>query len=161
MAELRKTVLVVDDEETAREQLVSALRRDYRVLRAASGEAAVQLLEGEDVNVMLLDMTLPGIGGFDVLNITKENYPFIEVVAVVSDVQELTIATDAIRPLVASACERQSLNRSVQRLNAEVAEGDKEFIAGPSKATREVLDLVRKVARLPATVLILGESGTG
>ena len=178
MAELRKTVLVVDDEETAREQLVSALRRDYRVLRAASGEAAIPLLEGEDVNVMLLDMTLPGIGGFDVLNITKENYPFIEVVAVVSDVQELTIAieairqgafhywakgqpADAIRPLVASACERQSLNRSVQRLNAEVAEGDKEFIAGPSKATREVLDLVRKVARLPATVLILGESGTG
>ena len=178
MAELRKTVLVVDDEETAREQLVSVLRRDYRVLRAASGEAAVQLLEGEDVNVMLLDMTLPGIGGFDVLNITKENYPFIEVVAVVSDVQELTIAIeairqgafhywakgqppDAIRPLVASACERQSLNRSVQRLNAEVAEGDREFIAGPSKATREVLDLVRKVARLPATVLILGESGTG
>ena len=178
MAELRKTVLVVDDEETAREQLVSALRRDYRVLRAASGEAAIQMLEGEDVNVMLLDMTLPGIGGFEVLNITKENYPFIEIVAVVSDVQELTTAieairqgafhywakgqpADAIRPLVASACERQSLNRSVQRLNAEVAEGDKEFIAGPSKATREVLDLVRKVARLPATVLILGESGTG
>jgi DNA-binding NtrC family response regulator len=178
MAELRKTVLVVDDEETAREQLVSALRRDYRVLRAASGEAAIQMLEGEDVNVMLLDMTLPGIGGFDVLNITKENYPFIEVVAVVSDVQELTVAIeairqgafhywakgqpgDAIRPLVSSACERQSLNRSVQRLNAEVSEGDKEFIAGPSKATREVLDLVRKVARLPATVLILGESGTG
>jgi two-component system, NtrC family, response regulator AtoC len=169
---------VVDDEEAAREQLVSALRRDYRVLRSASGEAAIQMLEGEDVNVMLLDMTLPGIGGFDVLNITKENYPFIEVVAVVSDVQELTTAieairqgafhywakgqpADAIRPLVASACERQSLNRSLQRLNAEVAEGDKEFIAGPSKATREVLDLVRKVARLPATVLILGESGTG
>jgi DNA-binding NtrC family response regulator len=178
MAELRKTVLVVDDEEAAREQLVSALRRDYRVLRAASGEAAVQMLEGEDVNVMLLGMTLPGIGGFEVLNITKENYPFIEVVAVVSDVQELTTAieairqgafhywakgqpADAVRPLVASACERQSLNRSVQRLNAEVAEGDKEFVAGPSKATREVLDLVRKVARLPATVLILGESGTG
>jgi transcriptional regulator with PAS, ATPase and Fis domain len=42
-----------------------------------------------------------------------------------------------------------------------VAEGDKEFIAGPSKSTREVLDLVRKVAKLSATVLILGESGTG
>ena len=97
MAELRKTVLVVDDEETAREQLVSALRRDYRVLRAASGEAAVQLLEGEDVNVMLLDMTLPGIGGFDVLNITKENYPFIEVVAVVSDVQESHLVAAAKR----------------------------------------------------------------
>jgi DNA-binding NtrC family response regulator len=178
MAELRKTVLVVDDEEATREPLVSALRRDYRVLRAASGEAAIQMLEGEEVDVMLLDMTLPGIGGFEVLNITKENYPYIEIVVVVSEAEGVSVAIEAIRQgafhympvghpaeavrtLVASACERQSLNRSVQRLSAEVAEGDKEFIAGPSKATREVLDLVRKVAKLPATVLILGESGTG
>ena len=59
-------------------------------------------------------------------------------------------------------CERQNLNRSVLRLNAEVAEqDDREFIVGPSRATREVVELVQKVARLPATVLILGESGTG
>ena len=91
MAELRKTVLVVDKDERARESLVSALRRDYRVLRSASGEAAIQMLQGEDVDVMLLDLHLPGIGGFDVLNITKENYPHIEVV-VVSEVQELGVA---------------------------------------------------------------------
>src|SRR5688500_371713 len=178
MAELRKTVLVVDKDERARESLVSALRRDYRVLRAASGEAAIQLLQGEDVDVMLLDLHLPGIGGFDVLNITKENYPHIEVV-VVSEVQELGVAieamrhgafhymakdieADAVRMLVANACERQNLSRSVLRLNAEVAEQrDREFIVGPSRATREVIDLVQKVAGLPATVLILGESGTG
>src|SRR5688572_3157175 len=178
MAELRKTVLVVDKDERARESLVSALRRDYRVLRAASGEAAIELMQGEDVDVMLLDLHLPGIGGFDVLNITKENYPHIEVV-VVSEVQELGVAieamrhgafhymakdleADAVRLLVANASERQNLSRSVLRLNAEVAEHhDREFIVGPSRATREVIDLVQKVAKLPATVLVLGESGTG
>ena len=178
MAELRKTVLVVDKDERARESLVSALRRDYRVLRAASGEAAIELMQGEDVDVMLLDLHLPGIGGFDVLNITKENYPHIEVV-VVSEVQELGVAieamrhgafhymakdleADAVRLLVANASERQNLSRSVLRLNAEVAEHhDREFIAGPSRATREVIELVQKVAKLPATVLVLGESGTG
>src|SRR5262245_23403979 len=97
MAELRKTVLVVDDEEATREPLVSALRRDYRVLRAASGEAAVQMLEGEEVDVMLLDMTLPGIGGFEVLNITKENYPYVEVVVMVSETQGVSVAIEAIR----------------------------------------------------------------
>ena len=178
MAELRKTVLVVDKDERARESLVSALRRDYRVLRAASGEAAIELMQGEDVDVMLLDLHLPGIGGFDVLNITKENYPHIEVV-VVSEVQELGVAIEAmrhgafhymakdleahaVRLLVANASERQNLSRSVLRLNAEVAEQhDREFIVGPSRATREVIELVQKVAKLPATVLVLGESGTG
>jgi DNA-binding NtrC family response regulator len=178
MAELRKTVLVVDQDERARESLVSALRREYRVLRAASGEAAIQLMQGEDVDVMLLDLQLPGIGGFDLLNITKENYPHIEVL-VVYDVQDLSIAieamrhgafhymakhleAEAVRLLVANACEHQKLSRSVLRLNAEVAEQhDREFIVGPSRATREVIDLVHKVAGLPATVLILGESGTG
>ena len=48
------------------------------------------------------------------------------------------------------------------RLRAEVAEQvDREFVVGPSRSTRDVLELVRKVAPLPATVLILGESSTG
>jgi DNA-binding NtrC family response regulator len=178
MSEPRKTVLVVDEDEAARESLVAALRRDYRVLRAASGETGIQMLLDEDVDVMLLDLHLPGIGGFDVLNITRENYPHIEVV-VIAEVQEMSVAieamrqgafhymgkdleADAVRLLVANACERQRLSRSVLRLNAEVAEQhDREFVVGPSTATRAVMELVQKVARLPATVLILGESGTG
>jgi transcriptional regulator with PAS, ATPase and Fis domain len=48
------------------------------------------------------------------------------------------------------------------RLRAEVSEQiDREFVVGPSRATREVIDTARKVAKLSATVLILGESGTG
>jgi transcriptional regulator with GAF, ATPase, and Fis domain len=47
-------------------------------------------------------------------------------------------------------------------LSAQVAEqGDREFIIGASSATRDIVDLVQKVAKLPATILILGESGTG
>ena len=124
----------------------------------------IQMLQGEDVDVMLLDLHLPGIGGFDVLNITKENYPHIEVV-VVSEVAGARRRNrgDAPRrvPLHGEGpraptpcgcwwptpCERQNLSRSVLRLNAEVAEQhDREFIVGPSRATREVIDLVQKVA---------------
>jgi transcriptional regulator with PAS, ATPase and Fis domain len=50
----------------------------------------------------------------------------------------------------------------VIRLRAEVAEqNDREFVVGPSRTTRDIVELVQKVARLSATVLILGESGTG
>jgi DNA-binding NtrC family response regulator len=178
MSERRKTVLIVDDDEGMREMLTSMLRRDYRVLRAATGEAGLVMMEKEDVELMLLDVNLPGIGGFDVLKIVKENYPYVEVI-VISVVKELDAAIEAmrhgayhyiskdfdlegVRGLVGNASERQDLSRHVMTLRAEVAERvDREFVVGPSRGTREIIELVQKVAKLSATVLILGESGTG
>jgi DNA-binding NtrC family response regulator len=178
MSERRKTILVVDDDEGMRDTLTALLKREYRVLRAATGEAGLQMMEKEDVDLMLLDIRLPGISGFEVLKITKENYPYVEVI-VISVVKELDAAIEAmrygayhyiskdfdlegIRTLVANASERQDLSRHVMRLRAEVAEQiDREFIVGPSRAAREAIETAQKVARLSATVLILGESGTG
>jgi DNA-binding NtrC family response regulator len=178
MSDSRKTLLVLDRDEEMRETLTSVLRRDFRVLRAATGEAALQMMEKEDVDLMLLDVGLPGIGGLEVLKIIKENYPHVEVV-VSSARQELDIAIEAmrhgayhyiskdldgenVRSLLANASERQDLNRSVIRLRAEVAEQtDREFVVGPSRTTRDIIELVQKVAKLSATVLVLGESGTG
>ena len=76
------TVLIVDDDEGMRDTLNAILRRDYRVLRAASGEAALAILNREDVDLMLLDVRLPGIDGFDVLRIVKENYSLVEVIMI-------------------------------------------------------------------------------
>jgi DNA-binding NtrC family response regulator len=178
MAERRKTILIVDDDEGMRETLTAVLKRDFRVLRAATGEAALQMMEKEDIELMLLDVRLPGISGFEVLKITKENYPHVEVI-VISVLKELDAAIEAMRygayhyiskdfelegvgRLVANASERQDLSRHLIRLRAEVAEqNDREFVVGSSPATREVIELVHKVAKLSATVLILGESGTG
>src|SRR5438445_10667255 len=69
---------------------------------------------------------------------------------------------DQLRSLVHNASERQDLNRQVLTLSAQVADQtEREFIVGPSKMTRDIVDLVHKIAKLSATVLILGESGTG
>jgi len=63
---------------------------------------------------------------------------------------------------VGNASERQDLNRQVLTLSAQVADQtEREFIVGPSKMTRDIVDLVNKIAKLSATVLILGESGMG
>jgi DNA-binding NtrC family response regulator len=178
MADRRKTLLVVDDDEGMRDTLTAMLRREYRVLRAASGEAALQIMEKEDIDLMLLDVRLPGITGFEVLKIARENYPYVEVI-VISVIKELDAAIEAmrlgayhyiskdfdlegVRTLMQNASERQDLNRHVMRLTAEVAEHtDREFVVGASRNTREIVELVHKVAKLSATVLILGESGTG
>jgi len=174
----RKTLLVVDSDEEIREVLTAALRRDYRVLRAATGEAALQMMQKEDVDLMLLEVHLPGISGFEVLKIARENWPYVEVIAI-SNTKELDIAIEAmrhgayhyiskevdpegIRTLFANAAERQDLSRDVTRLKEEVAEqNDREFVVSPSRSTRSVVELIQKVAKISATVLVLGESGTG
>jgi DNA-binding NtrC family response regulator len=148
------------------------------VLRVASGEAALPILNREDVDLMLLDVRLPGISGFEVLRIVKENFSLIEVI-MISAVNEVETAVqamkhgayhyvnkdfdyDQLRSIVRNASEHQDLNRQVLTLSAQVADqGEREFIVGPSKITRDIVDLVHKIAKLSATVLILGESGTG
>jgi DNA-binding NtrC family response regulator len=178
MSERRKTVLIIDDDEGMRDTLSAVLRRDYRLLKAATGEAALQIMDKEDVDLMLLDVRLPGIDGFEVLKIVKENYGYVEVI-VISALKELDTAVEAmrhgayhyiskdfdaenVRTLIGNASERQDLSRHVMRLSAEIAEqNDREFVVGASRATREIVELVQKIAKLSATVLILGESGTG
>jgi len=173
-----KTVLIVDDDEGMRDTLTAILKREYRVLRVASGEAALPVLTREDVDLVLLDVRLPGISGFEVLRIVKENYSLIEVI-MISAITEIETAVqamkhgayhyvtkefdyDQLRSLVRNASERQDLNRQVLTLSAQVADqSEREFVVGPSKNTRDIIDLVHKVAKLSATVLILGESGTG
>jgi DNA-binding NtrC family response regulator len=173
-----KTVLIVDDDEGTRETLTAILKREYRVLRVATGEAALPILNREDVDLILLDVRLPGISGFEVLRIVKENYGLIEVI-MISAITEVETAVqamkhgayhyvtkdfdyDQLRSLVRNAGERQDLNRQVLTLSAQVADQtEREFVVGSSKITRDIVDLVHKVAKLSATVLILGESGTG
>jgi len=173
-----KTVLIVDDDEGMRDTLTAILKRDYRVLRAGSGEAGLSILNREDVDLVLLDVRLPGISGFEVLRIVKENYSLVEVI-MISAIQEIETAVqamkhgayhyvtkdfdyDQLRSLVHNAAERQDLNRQVLALSAQVHdEGEREFVVGPSKMTRDIVDLVQKIAKLSATILILGESGTG
>ena len=178
MSDRRKTLLIVDNDEVMRESLTGSLRRDLRVLRAGTGEGALQMMEKEDVDLMLLDSRLPGISCFEVLRIVKENYSYVEVI-VLTEVKEFDVAMEAmrlgayhytpkdidlesLRTLLVNAGERQDLRRDVVRLREEVAESnEREFVVGPSQATRDIIAMTQRVAPRPVNVLILGESGTG
>ncbi len=173
-----KTVLIVDDDERRRDSFASALKREFRVLRVGTGEAALTLLTKDAVDLVLLDARLPGISGFELLQIVRENFPLIEVIVTSPDADIDTavqatkcgayhyvpndVPPEQLRGLLRHAGEQQDLNRQLLALSAQVAdEGSREFIVGPSRLTRDVIDVVHRVATLPATVLILGESGTG
>ena len=175
----RKTLLVVDADEASRERLALVLKRDARVLRAGSAEAALGMLGRDGVELVLAERSLPGIDGFDFLRIVRENYPLAEFV-MLADAPDVDLAVQAVKlgayhvlvkdaapetvlSIVAHASERQDLNRQVLALSEQVRDqsADREFVSGPSPATREVLERVHKVAGLPTTVLVTGESGTG
>ncbi len=173
-----KTVLIVDDDEGMRDTLAAILRGDYRVFAVESAEAALDLLPHERVELVIADVRLPGMNGLDLLRAVKEQQPLVEVI-VISAVSEVETAVramkqgayhyitkdfeyDALRSLVANAAERQDLNRRVLALAAQVDDQtDRDLVTGTSPAMDLVVSAAAKVARVPATVLILGESGTG
>ena len=76
------TVLVVDDEIGPRESLRAILKPDYQVLVATEGEQAVRFVEQQPVDVVLLDLRMPGLSGMQVLEKIKTIDPSIEVIVV-------------------------------------------------------------------------------
>ena len=81
----RKTVLVVDPDERARESIIGPLKRDYRVLRAGAGGAAAEVLMKEEVDVVLTEIALPDMTGAELLQLTRVNFPLTEVILTSAD----------------------------------------------------------------------------
>ena len=172
-----KTVLVVDGDGASRARAVALLQRHYRVLAAASGEAALAMLAQEEADLLLVDAALPGISGLELLRIVRENYTLPETVMMSADgrvetaVQAIKLGAyhfvskegdgEELLSVLRNAGDHQDLNRQVLALSAQMAESDREFVVGSSRAMQEVFDLVQRIAKLSATVLVLGESGTG
>jgi DNA-binding NtrC family response regulator len=74
-------LMLVDDEERFLATTAKLLERaGHRVLTASSGQAAIELLGEQDVDVMILDMKMPGMGGLEVLRDVRLRFPLVEVI---------------------------------------------------------------------------------
>lgn len=94
MTDSKKTVLVVDDTAENIDVLVAALRDTYHVKAAINGEMALKIVEKSPPDIILLDVMMPGISGFDVCRKLKENYmtrqiPVIFVTAMIASEDEI------------------------------------------------------------------------
>ncbi len=94
------TILVVDDELGPRESLRMILKPSYQVLTADSGAKALEMLRRTPVDVVTLDLKMPGLSGTEVLEAIKAFDPRIEVV-IITGYGSLKSATEAIRHGVA------------------------------------------------------------
>lgn len=83
---IKKTLLVVDDEEQLCKTVAGELRREqYEVTEAFYGESAIECINTKSplsFDLVLLDITMPGINGLQVLDFLKENHPSTKVIMV-------------------------------------------------------------------------------
>jgi DNA-binding NtrC family response regulator len=74
-------ILVVDDEDDFRETIVKRLqKRKMTALGAESGQKALELIEAQPFDVVVLDVKMPGLDGIDTLREIKKRKPLIEVI---------------------------------------------------------------------------------
>lgn len=179
---MSKTVLIVDDDPTQRRLLQAVVEKSgFSVLQAGDGDAAVRMATGPDaghVDLMLLDLIMPGRDGMDVLTEVASLRPELPVIvltgkgsieAVVSamktgarDFVVKPAAPERIVVSIRNALEMKTLSREVTRLKKQT-EGGLTFddLIGSSAAMRPVVAMGERGAKASIPILITGESGVG
>jgi putative nucleotidyltransferase with HDIG domain len=92
----RATILIVDDERGPRESLRMILAPNYRVLQASSGVEALEILGTNHVDLVTLDLNMPGIKGQELMRTIRSEYPQVEVI-VITGCGSLETAAEGIR----------------------------------------------------------------
>lgn len=172
-------ILIVDDEEVLQDVLTTLLRAEgYETVSARSGEEGLRLLRDQDIDLVLLDLMLPGMSGQEVLQQIRKEDPN-QVVVMITAYSSVEGAIAAMREgafhyipkpfkneevllTIKQGLEQRRLvdeNRTLRdQLQAKFAFDN---IIGKSKAMTKVFDLIRLAAPAKSNILILGESGTG
>jgi two-component system nitrogen regulation response regulator NtrX len=173
---MTSTVLVVDDEKNIRRTIRMVLEgEDIEVLEAGSAEEALQTVESEDLDAVILDVRLPGMTGVDALKKLRAQKELVPVVMIsghasISEAVEAVLqgATDFLeKPLdrdrllvsVRNALRTGSLEKEVRALKRNARK--RYEMVGDSAVMKRLFSEIEKVAPTKGRVLVTGESGTG
>ncbi len=172
-------ILVIDDEEIMRDVLETILSPEgYRVDLAKQGEEGLAKYSEKNYDVVLLDVSMPGMGGIRTLEqILKLDHEAVVIMITAFATFETAVAAwqlgayncvrkpfenDYILKTVAAGINRRRKDEERQTLKRTLkASADRSQIVGNSAPMREVYDLIEQVAPARTTILITGESGTG
>ena len=171
------TILLCDDNAPLAEQYAYDLRRlgEYQVLTAASGAQALETVASDTVDCLVLDLEMPGMDGFGVLRALRDRGVAIPVIVYTGTgnydrcVQAIKAGAysfiDKAEPVervvreIENAIERRRILDEVAVLRRYA--DDESALLGGSPAMRALKDAIARVAPVPSTVLITGESGSG
>lgn len=170
---------MADDEENIRLVLSESLRREgMEVIEAQDGREAVEAVQREALDVVILDLKMPRMDGLEALEKIRSIDSTLPVVMITAhggrkaaldlirmggyDYFEKPFDMNELRVVVRRALERRDLQRQIQVLEAQLDQ-ERTFanIIGQHASMNDLFDLIRRVGPTDATVLITGESGTG
>ncbi len=175
---VKARVLVVEDEEILRDLLVSILQEEKYVVDAVeSGEQGLKALERELYDLVLLDLNLPGMHGLNVLAAApalQTDAQFIVMTAFGSvdtaveamklgafDYINKPFRTEELLLTLQRAHRETELRREVASLRRRAGDSLRNKIVGRSPTMNRMFDMIERVAPTRATVLVVGETGTG
>ncbi len=170
------SILVIDDEPGIRSVLKDVLQdEDYRVFLAEDGFQGLETIAAESIDLVILDVWLPNMGGIDVLKKIKEKYSDIEVI-IISGHANVPLAVQAVKIGAFDFLEKPlSLEKTITvvRNSLKLKDLKKENISlkaslfiedemiGSSPPMVKVKELIGQSAGSDSRILILGENGTG
>jgi DNA-binding NtrC family response regulator len=172
-------ILIVDDEASFRTSLKGALKKDYKVAEARNSEKALQQVKENPPDVVLLDISMPGVSGLETLEKIREIDDYIAVIMVTAHgevknvvqainqgaVDYLTkpIDMDELQIAIGKALERLRYKQEIAALRQALAkEYNIDNLIGKSPEFLQALSMAKRIARSPdANVYIGGESGVG
>ncbi len=171
-------ILIVDDEPVICRSCEKVFRRSgHEACSALSGRQALEMLQKESFDVVFTDLKMMDVGGMEVLRTVREQFPGT-VVVVITGYATIASAVETMRsgafdylPKPFTVAELKAvLDRALEKRRLmHMGEGDEgnssggcfEGMIGRSPGMQGVFALIRKVAPTDATILIVGESGTG
>lgn len=175
----RPKILIVDDEPEIRYQVSRWLKAEnYELDEAESGNQALAKMKKQTYGVILLDLKLPEVDGFMVLQEIRQDYPDTCVIILTAygdtektkramregafDFFDKPIRFNTLLPRIESAIEKFNATREqLYQTEEEQEKFELDKIIGNSTVMMELKENIKRVAKTEATVLILGESGTG
>ena len=172
-------ILIVDDEAVVRESMRDWLiDAGYEVFTAENGPQALDVIERERVGIVLADLVMPGMDGIELMKRAKELAPSIAVIIITAygsiptaiaamregayDYIEKPFCPERVELLVQKLLEHQNLVQENISLRHKLEERYRfENIIAKSHKMQKVIELIKTVARSNASVLIIGDTGTG
>ena len=172
------TLYVVDDEKTILEGISFVFGDRYVVKTFPTAEKALESMEQALPDLVLLDIALPGMNGFDALREMKRISPELPVIMITAYEEVRSVVTamkegaydyvvkplhmDSLEVSVRNAIESVRLKREIRGLQEKAIRENFPFFLGESEAVQDLMEFVGLLAKSPDTpVLIIGETGTG
>jgi len=172
------SIYIIDDEKTITDGITMALEGDFRLKSFSRAEPAIEALQEDRPDLILLDVGLPGMNGIEALRQIKSSNPDILVIMITAyeDIDTVISAMklgaydyvvkplhmDALEVTIRNALDTVRLRKEVQALQKRYLMENVPCFIGESNAIQDVMDFIRMVAISPDTpILIVGETGTG